>query len=256
MSGTASVPTQFQNAVTATGLQLDTNFGTIVAYLNDPTNRNNYASAGGSTNTLNITFAPPVVGGYSAGLELSWKWNITNTGAVVLNANGLGNASLVNPDGSALAAGQGVGGSVGKAVYDGTQFIYMTGFAVAASQAQMETATSGILFVAPSLQKYHPLHPKAWANFNGTNVGTITALASVGVGQIVRVGTGTYSVVVSTAFSSTAWGWIVNHNADRCTLGSSVSQTNSAVQFVLVRTVDSAPQDGTNITFVAYGDLP
>ena len=46
----------------------------------------------------------------------------TNTGATTLNVNGLGAVAVVNPDGSALQAGQIAGGGLVVLVYDGTRF--------------------------------------------------------------------------------------------------------------------------------------
>lgn len=205
MSGTASVANTFANAVTATGAQLDANFGTVVQYINDPTNRNNFATDGAATNTVALTFAPPVAGGYTTGLELTWKWGTTNTSAVVINANGLGNANLVNPDGTALSAGQGVQGSIGKAVYDGTNFVYLTSFGTPASAAQVSAAASVITFVSPGRMNNHPGVAKCSAIWNGTATGTFTAMYGHNVTRIVKLGTGTYSVVLTTAFNSTAW---------------------------------------------------
>lgn len=192
MSGTASVPVQFAAAVTATGAQLDSNFDTIVAYVNNPTNRNNYAADGSATNTVILTFSPPVVGGYTSGLELTWKWGATNTGAVVMNANGLGNVSLVNPDGTALSAGQGVEGGVGKAVYDGTRFVYLTSFGTPASQAQMTAAANLVTFVSPGRAAFHPGVAKAVGWVNATNTGTFLADSAYNVTSVVNAGTGSY----------------------------------------------------------------
>lgn len=202
MSGTAGVPNSFQNAVTATGLQLDNNFSANVSYLNDPTNRNNFATDGVATNTVNITFSPPVVGGYTAGLELTWKWGQTNTGGVVLNANGLGNIALVNPDGTALAPGQGIVGSIGKAVYDGTRAVFIGPPASPATQAAMETATASASFVTPAGLKYHPGAAKVACMFVGGTTGTFTPSFAYNVTSVVRKGTGTYSINFTTPFSA------------------------------------------------------
>jgi hypothetical protein len=230
MSGAfGGVPNQFANAVTATGLQLDQNNNTLTAYLNDPTNRNNYAAAGGSTNTLNITFAPPVISGYSAGLELAWKWNVSNTGAVVMNANGVGNASLVNPDGSALIANQGVVGSIGKAVYDGTRFIYISG---------------GVAGVSSQLAR-------AWASWNGTSTGTISALSSFNVSQIVRTGTGSYSISFTAPF--TAFPTIVTNATNRLATTDPSAASNTATANIIVFTTGGTQTDATYVAMIAFG---
>jgi hypothetical protein len=74
-----------------------------------------------------------------------------------------------------------------------------TGLA-AASQAEMETATSTAVATTPGRQHHHPGHPKAWVNFNGT--GTIAIRADHGVASLTDHGTGEYSVTFDTAFSS------------------------------------------------------
>lgn len=120
MSGTASVATQFQGAVTATGLQLDNNFSQLVSYLNDPTNRTNYGTDGGTTNTLVINPSPPVVGGYSAGLTITFRAAFTNNGAVVANVSGIGNASVLDQQGRQLTSSAIVSGSVYQMAHNGT----------------------------------------------------------------------------------------------------------------------------------------
>jgi hypothetical protein len=256
MSGTASVPNSFANAVTATGAQLDANYNTLVAYINDPTNRNNYVTdSGGATNTVVLSFAPAVVGGYTSGLELTWKWGATNTGAVVMNANGLGNANLVNPDGSALAAGQGSAGSIGKAVYDGTRFIFISSGATPATAAQVSAAVTLVPYVSPGRMQNHPGVSKAWAYFNGTATGTVTALASYNIASIVRGGTGTYSIVFSTAMASTAWAALATPSVTAGTAPRHIGvMAQTTTSCVLVST-DTAggPIDCVFINFDAKG---
>lgn len=249
MSGPfAGVPTQFQNAVTATGLQLDQNFNTLTAYLNDPTNRNSYAAAGGSTNTLNITFAPPVVGGYTAGLAISWKWNVTNTGGVVVNANGLGNATLVNPDGSALQSGQGIVGSIGQAEYDGTQFIYLAPPSPT-SKAQMQTATASASFITPALAQNHPSAAKAWAQVTATyGVAAGYNVSSIGV-----AGTGTVTIVFSNAMSSTVYPVVVSVDGGNRS-GSVLTRTTTSFVMILQNNATGAALD-TNFGFAVFGTL-
>lgn len=236
MSGTVTVATQFANAVTATGAQLDANFGTICAYINDPTNRNNFSGDGAATNTVVLTFSPPVVGGYTAGLGLTWKWGQTNTGATVINANGLGNINLVNQDGSALAAGQGQAGGIGAAVYDGTRAIYLVPPAPA-SVAQMQATATVAAFVSPQRQAQHPLHPKAATVWNGTSTGTITPVYAHNVANVVKNSAGNYTVNLITPMTATIFPCAVTaHDAGSVT--SRVSSTNASQ--VVVITTNSA----------------
>jgi hypothetical protein len=250
MSGTASVSNAFTSVTSATGAQLDANFNTIVAYINDPTNRNNYAADTGSTNTIALTFAPAVVGGYTAGLEITFKPAFTNTGAVLVNANGLGNKSLINADGTALSSGQLVAGSVYKAAYDGTQFIGIFGApTLAATAAQQSAAVSITTFTSPGRQQNHPSAAKAWAAWPGTITGTVTAFSSYNVASIVRAGVGTYSIALTTAFATTAWAAIAISQAGQTSI---LSQNSTSV---VVRTADSAGNDADTVlaSFVGYG---
>lgn len=253
MSGTASVSTQFSAATSATGAQLDGNFSTIVAYINDPTNRNNYAADTGSTNTVALSFSPPVVGGYTTGLEIAFKAAALNSGAVVVNANGLGNRNLVNSDGSAMQAGQIQAGSVYKAAYDGTAFIFISGGPAPATKAQMQTATSAVTFVTPAQAQNHPGAAKAWTLFIGTNTGTISSLASYNVSSVTRLGGGTYSVVFTTAFASTAFVAVVQAGVNSSVIASlTISKTATSCVFATFSNSGS-PIDSGDTNFVAYG---
>lgn len=250
MSGTAAVGNTFQSAVTATGLQLDQNYSTIVAYLNDPTNRNNYATDGGTTNTVVPTFAPPVVGGYTTGLELTWKWAATNSGPVVVNANGLGNVNLVNADGSAMAAGQGVAGSVGKGVYDGTRFIFIAAPVTPATAAQVSAAATLIPYVSPGRMQNHPGVAKAWGYITQSG-GTYSVVASHNVAGVARAGTGSLTITLITAMSSTAYAVLSNaDNLKQCTpLGRGAAQFGIRIG----NSTGDAPSDD-NFSFTVFGN--
>lgn len=260
MSGTAGVSTQFAAATSATGAQLDGNFSTIVAYINDPTNRNNYVADSGTTNTIALTFSPPVAGGYTAGLEITFKAALGNSGAVVVNANSLGNKSLVNHDGSALLAGQILQGATYKAVYDGTQFIFLSGMAPA-SQAQQETATSVATFVSPGRQQFHPSAPKAWVSFSGT--GTPAILASYNVSSITDNGTGNWTINFLNPLSSANYA-VVATLVNLASLMEIVQFGTKTTAGVQIRAFTAtAAGDATKLTFdspqidvVCFGDLP
>lgn len=269
MSGTASVGNTFQSAVTATGLQLDQNYSTIVAYLNDPTNRNNFATdSSGGTNTIVLTFSPAVAGGYTAGLEITFKAALTNNGPVVLNANGIGNANLVNADGSALAAGQVTAGSVYQAAYDGTRFIFISPSGapqVAASQAALETATATVGFPVPATMKFHPGVAKAAGWFDGTATGTITAgsafLSAYGVSQMVRQGAGTYSFTLTPPMANTQYVAALCVGSSLAASALRIPQeltgartTNGFV--IIINTTSTTAVDITSGNFMVYGDLP
>ena len=267
MSGTAGVSNLFANAVTATGAQVDANYSTLVAYINDPTNRNNYALDSGNTNTVVLTFSPAVVGGYTTGLEICFKAGNTNSGATVVNANGLGNVSLVNPDGSALNSAQISIGSLYDAVYDGTRFVGI-GFqaaGVAATNAQMVTATATNVFATPSNLKYGPTVPKVIGWVNGTATGTITSgggLATlVGATSSAKLGTGTFSISFTTSFSNTQFVVLSTLGAAGGNVGITERtdmRTTAGMVLITFTTGTGAAVDagGSQINFSVYGVIP
>lgn len=81
--------------------------------------------------------------------------------------------------------------------------VYNTTNATAASQAEMEAASSLTTYVSPGREKYHPGVAKAWVNFNGTGTPAITA--SYNVASITDRGAGLYTINFTTSFSSTAY---------------------------------------------------
>jgi hypothetical protein len=118
-----------------------------------------------------------------------------------------------------------------------------------ATQAEMETATSVAKIVTPGRQKFHPLHPKAWVNFNGT--GTIAIRADEGVASLTDNGSGDYSVNYDTAFSS----------ANYLATGSSEAgvilgiNTTGALTTAAARVNTSSRNDGSGNTDSAYATL-
>jgi hypothetical protein len=78
-------------------------------------------TAGGTANALTISVggAP---GSYAAGQRYAFVVAANNTGAATLAVNGLGAQSVRRPDGSTLAAGDLVAGTLVGVTYDGTNF--------------------------------------------------------------------------------------------------------------------------------------
>ncbi len=70
----------------------------------------------------------------------------------------------------------------------------------AASQAEMEAASSTSVAVTPGRQQYHPSAAKFWVKFNGT--GTPAINASYNFTSITDNGTGYYGLNIATDFSS------------------------------------------------------
>jgi hypothetical protein len=73
---------------------------------------------------------------------------------------------------------------------------------VAASQAEMEAASSNTVFATPGRTQNHPGVAKAWCNFDGTDTGTNAPTTGYNVTSVTRNGTGDYTITFTTAFSS------------------------------------------------------
>jgi hypothetical protein len=74
----------------------------------------------------------------------------------------------------------------------------------AATQTQMESASSTSVFTSPGRQHYHPSAAKCWAKVS-ISAGTPSLAASYNISSISDVGTGKVGFTLSTAFSSANW---------------------------------------------------
>ena len=83
---------------------------------------------------------------------------------------------------------------------DGTDVAWVAPVA-AATQAQMETATSTTTYVSPGRTQYHPGVAKVWGEWD--NAGTINV--SYNLTSITDTGVGDHTAVVGTDFSSANW---------------------------------------------------
>lgn len=121
---------------------------------------------------------------------------------------------------------------------------------IVADQAVMEAATSATRPVVPSVQHYHPLHPKAWAKFGAA----ANILASVGVDSIGDIGTGIADVNWSTAFSSAHYAvqaLTLNSTGQDITV---TSQAAASIRLAVLSATGATPQDPTSYFVSAYGD--
>lgn len=98
--------------------------------------------------------------------------------------------------------------------------VVSVGASTAASQGDMEAATSTTAYVTPATTQYHPGVAKAWVNFNGT--GTVAIRRAYNVTSITDNGTGAYTLNFTTAFS----------DANYCVIGqSSISLASNGAYF-------------------------
>jgi hypothetical protein len=102
---------------------LSDNFSALANIINDSAaGATNYAVDTGTTNNYVVTIVPPPVA-YEAGFMIVINPANTNTGASVINANALGNKSILHADGTALTGNEIVAGVAIALVYNGTAFV-------------------------------------------------------------------------------------------------------------------------------------
>lgn len=127
---------------------------------------------------------------------------------------------------------------------------------VAATQSDMEAATSTTTFVTPQIFKFSPFAAKAWVKWGVTS----TILASSGVTSITDNGVGDWTVNWSTAFSSANYvGQYTLETVNVPALGaltSTIKFSGQAAGSLRVASYDStlSLSDGTNNHVVAFGD--
>lgn len=121
------------NPITFTGqtppwslTQLDSNFSSIQAVINDTLSYSNYfVDQSGATNSVILSVPAALTVALTSGTLLFVKINNTNTGASTITINALVAQKIVNPDGSAMAPKQLLAGAIAILCYDGTNFQFV-----------------------------------------------------------------------------------------------------------------------------------
>lgn len=183
----------------------------------------------------------------SSGFEAGWFVDIADRGA--------GTATITPTtstiDGSSSLAVQTNQGC--RIFSDGTNYFSMRGMGSglsAATQAEMESASSNTVAATPGRVQHHPGVVKAWVNFNGT--GTVSIRASYNVSSITDNGVGNYTVNLSTAMSSANYCVGTNNSGGS---GDGIVDTLSTGSFkVYAMTTAGALQDVAEIHAWALGD--
>lgn len=129
-----------------------------------------------------------------------------------------------------------------------------------ATQAQMEAATDTRQAVSPGRQHFHPGHPKAGGNLNGTGTPAF-ASGDYGMGAVTDDSQGEWTLALDTAFADTNY-WLnvfARHSSDgslAVIAASKLSDTKTTSSFK-IRTVNSASGsalDSPEIGITFWGD--
>jgi len=150
-------------------------------------------------------------------------------------------------------------------VTDGTLTHAKLASGVTATQANMEAASATDILVPPGRQHFHPGHPKAGGNLNGSGTPAF-ATGDYGMGAVTDNGVGNYVVALDTAFADTNY-WCAGYA--RCTdvvgsvqtgvmsSGSDGAKTASTFQvkgFTVGGGSAGANTDNTEIGMMFWGD--
>ena len=150
-------------------------------------------------------------------------------------------------------------------VTDGTLTHAKLASGVTATQANMEAASATDILVPPGRQHFHPGHPKAGGNLNGSGTPAFRS-GDYGMGAVTDNGVGDYVVAFDTAFADTNY-WCAGYA--RCTdvvgsvqtgvmsSGSDGVKTTSTFQvkgFTVGGGSAGANQDNTEIGMTFWGD--
>ena len=166
-----------------------------------------------------------------------------------INAKGTGNVVI-----SGLSYPTSDGSSGQALVTDGSGNLTFGSPAIAASQAQMEAASSSSVFTTPANLQYHPLAAKAWVVFDTD--GTIAA--SHNTTSVADNGTGDYTITWGVTFSSTTFMVVgsIQTTSDQVFIHNSNGSTTTST--VYCWDVSAGAKGETSVSYihaVAFGDL-
>ena len=173
-------------------------------------------------------------------------------GTIQLQVNGTTPSVTLAANGSigvGSTPGYGTSGQVLTSAGTGSAPTWATpGGLAAATQAEMEAATSNTVAATPSNTQFHPGVAKAWFQV----VGDGSAIsASRNVGSITDVGAGQLIVTYTTNFSSTAYSRTISISADEATL-LTCAISNAGLSASAIRMVSYVASTGTKTDPLFY----
>ena len=167
--------------------------------------------ASATANVIAVTLTPPPAGLTNL-MPVRVKVANANTGATVMNVNGLGNVSVVNADGSALAAGALAANGIYTLAYDanGTRW-QVQGGGAAGGGYYFGTTTGG----SANAQTLASVTPSGFAKAQGNTVSFTAGFTNTGPTTLNVNGTGATAVKINTTagLHSTGGGEVVAGNS-------------------------------------------
>lgn len=127
------------------------------------------------------------------------------------------------------------------------------------SQAEMEVPSSDDIFVTPATQHFHPGHPKAGGNLNGTGTPAFRS-GDYGMGAVTDIDDGNYLLSMDTAFANTnywanAWGRSGVGSGDAVAVSATIGDTKTASTFEILVVRTANPEiDSPEVGITFWGD--
>lgn len=211
------------------------------------------ATVGGTVDAITLTL-DPVPTALTSTIK-RWRAAGANTSTTpTVNTASLGVKTLVKGNNLPLAVGDIPGaGAWMLSVYDATldkEVLLNPATVLAATQSQMEAASSNVVAVTPLSQKWHPGMPKYIGFVNGAT-GAITNIYSAsGTPTASRTGAGTYTIA-NCALSAAGAPFLQSLDADRVAAPGAIGATGFSVT---TRAPGGANGDAS-FYFAYYGDL-
>lgn len=163
-------------------------------------------SGGGDTVSFGLITALGAGGGLT-GVSDTSTVDMTNTSGTV-SASVITQMSITSDASGVKLSGD--ASSPGNSQYygtdgGGTKGYYSLPTAVsAATQAEMESASSTTVYASPGRTQYHPGVAKWWVNFSVSTLGVVTVNGSHNVASVTRNGAGDFTITLTTAMDSAA----------------------------------------------------
>lgn len=124
----------------------------------------------------------------------------------------------------------------------------------AASQAEMEAATSTTVFSTPGRQQFHPGHPKAWGLITPNT--TVTASYPSAGTSVSRASAGVYTVTHGITFSSTSVAAIVaGYKSPDVIIAVVDSIPNATTVKIRFFDITGSPADPDKFSYALFGDI-
>ena len=220
---------------------------------------------GGTANAITVT-SLSTYQALESGLVITIKAGSANTGAATLNLDSLGVKKIRRRGDTALSANDMIANGRYILMYDAAYdtaagaWVLMnpeiTSSVAAATQAEMEAASSTTVYASPGRVKYDPGVAKVWCGVQISG-GTPSVDGSLNVSSITDSGVGQYIVVHNVDFSSGSYACLVSVDGGASTtVIRGIMYDNATAGTTAVKVVDEAASsvDPYEFCFVAFGD--